>query len=573
MNEKYGLINYTKHYGERMVTEFILPLISFAAFIALIFLSVRISSSTTRTPGSNVYLFFCIAAAFIAFIEFQVFISDTPRTAQFWMFFASLWPFAAALFHHFILTFLNYKLSRYKSYLFFLYGAALFMAVSFFMYVSTGEGLVIKDYGIFMISPYGDNLLSGGAAVYGGYFFSIANIFLIVYWFFLKAQRDQGLKRFLAFAFLGSYAAVGLVIIGIFLSGRTMPEFISLQYLLFAVFSFAAIRRYNFFNLNPNIAVENIISAMQDLFFLCNSDGTVVKVNQKTEDVMAVPKTDLEGKYIGDILLNGYKKIPDETKFCLKVEREGSGERSIVEFAFSSISNKRGRNIGYICLGYDLTGMVEREQELRKSLEEKTVLLREIHHRVKNNLQVIISLLELRAGILDTGNSKEMLKEEISRIRVISMVHNLLYKENDLRIIYLPNFVMDIIHLAAETFDKPSIGVIHDIHIPPMHLNMDRSIILGLILYEAVNNAYKHDFVPSGKGNLVVDGIWENEELTLMVVNNNSQECEISADCKTLGLQLMEVLSDQIEGTIVISSCKVGKEGWRVMLTIPAGET
>jgi PAS domain S-box-containing protein len=304
---------------------------------------------------------------------------------------------------------------------------------------------------------------------------------------------------------------------------------------------------------------------MDDLFFLCHTDGTVVNVNRKTMEVLGVEEDGLAGQPIQECISRDVDLSSDKA-ITVPIRRKQYAQERIVQFRASPLYSRKGSKIGYIVLGSDITESAERQQQLRAAVEEKSVLLKEVYHRVKNNLQVIISLLDLRSGIIDDPDNKMLLLEEIARIRVISMVHNLIYERDDLRSIQIVPFTRNIIYMVAEIFELPLLDITLDIHLPEIELNMDRGVIFGLIMYEAINNAFKHVFSAGGKGVLRVTGTDENGHIRIVVANNAGDSAP-GRNKDTLGITLMEMLSAQIDGSLEVIKPGGGDTGeWSVVI-------
>ena len=194
----------------------------------------------------------------------------------------------------------------------------------------------------------------------------------------------------------------------------------------------------------------------------------------------------------------------------------------------------------------------EAERKLRWSLEEKEVLLREIHHRVKNNLQVISSLFYLQADYVDDPRSLEILRESRNRVKSMALVHERLYRSADLAKI---DFVEYIRSLANELFvsygiNQNIIGL--KIESDQVLLGVDRAIPLGLIVNELVSNSLKHAFSDGREGELRLEIQVKDDRLNL-VVSDNGRGFPENLDwqgVQTLGLRIVKILIDQLGGEI-----------------------
>ena len=193
------------------------------------------------------------------------------------------------------------------------------------------------------------------------------------------------------------------------------------------------------------------------------------------------------------------------------------------------------------------------EEALKASLQEKEVLLKEIHHRVKNNMQVISSLLSLQSRHLEDPKAIGMFKDSQHRIRSMALVHEKLYQAKDLSRIdfgqYLQNLIVYLVH--SYQIDSGRIGL--KIDVGGAALDINTAIPCGLIVNELVTNALKHAFPGGRKGEVRVTlRTGAGGKLTL-TVGDNGVGWPAEADFRrteTLGMQLVTMLVDQLDGSI-----------------------
>ena len=202
----------------------------------------------------------------------------------------------------------------------------------------------------------------------------------------------------------------------------------------------------------------------------------------------------------------------------------------------------------------------EKNKQLKRTLSEKETLLKEIHHRVKNNLQVICSLLRLQKFEIEDEASPRVLEAfETSRRRVISMseVHNQIYQTDHLAGVDPESYLRDLTNAIIETCDillEPSVKV--DVH-PDVNLEIDEAIHTGLILNELISNAIEHAVDESGERlEITIEMSRENDKYCLRVADNGcglEPDFDI-AETSSLGLQLVQSLAvDQLEGELNIN--------------------
>jgi two-component sensor histidine kinase/CheY-like chemotaxis protein len=196
------------------------------------------------------------------------------------------------------------------------------------------------------------------------------------------------------------------------------------------------------------------------------------------------------------------------------------------------------------------------DQRICASLKEKEVLLREIHHRVKNNLQVICSLLKLQSAYLKDKQILDVLRESQNRIRSIALVHEKLYRTEDLSRInmadYVPSLAAHLLRACGVTTEAITV----DTDVQPVRLNVETAIPCGLILNELVTNALLHAF-PDGRGRLTIRFCCLFANCFQLCVRDNGVGLPVDADPRkggSLGWQLIGALADQLKAEVEVAS-------------------
>ncbi|MEB3216343.1 MAG: histidine kinase dimerization/phosphoacceptor domain -containing protein [Nostocales cyanobacterium 94392] len=207
----------------------------------------------------------------------------------------------------------------------------------------------------------------------------------------------------------------------------------------------------------------------------------------------------------------------------------------------------------------DITARKQIENKLKTSLKEKEVLLKEIHHRVKNNLQIISSLLRLQSGYIKDKQALEVFQDSQNRIRAMALIHENLYQVNNLAEIEFSEYIRKL------TNNLISFYAIHNkikinTNIEKGFLKIDTAIPCALIINELISNSIKHAFKNSDEGEIYVEFIALQENKYSLSVSDNGigvQESIDSLKKQSLGLELVWNLVEQLEGTIVYN-CKFG---------------
>jgi PAS domain S-box-containing protein len=199
----------------------------------------------------------------------------------------------------------------------------------------------------------------------------------------------------------------------------------------------------------------------------------------------------------------------------------------------------------------DITERKKSEEMLKSSLREKDVLLREIHHRVKNNLQIISSLLNLQKSDTRNTDTKEVLTECQNRVRSMALIHEKLYETNDLARIDFSTYIQDLTSYLFRSYGTPA-TIQRRIDSEKVQLNIDTAIPCGLIVHELVSNALKYAFPNGGPGEIQIRLGGENGKY-LLTVSDNGVGLPKGLDFRSvesLGMRLVNTLTNQLDGKV-----------------------
>ncbi|HZI51979.1 MAG TPA: histidine kinase dimerization/phosphoacceptor domain -containing protein [Terriglobia bacterium] len=201
----------------------------------------------------------------------------------------------------------------------------------------------------------------------------------------------------------------------------------------------------------------------------------------------------------------------------------------------------------------DITDRKRSEERIRASLKEKEVLLKEIHHRVKNNLQVISSLLNLQANQIRDKETAQVFRDSQSRVKAMSLVHERLYQSSDLARIDFAGYVQDVTRHLLRSYQSGPRGVKLKVDVDPVSFNIDTAIPCALIINELVSNSLKYAF-PNGKDGEILIRLnqTDSDDLNLCISDNGiGFPHDVSWEkTDSLGLQLVRSLTDQLNGSI-----------------------
>jgi two-component sensor histidine kinase/CheY-like chemotaxis protein len=193
------------------------------------------------------------------------------------------------------------------------------------------------------------------------------------------------------------------------------------------------------------------------------------------------------------------------------------------------------------------------EEKLLASLQEKEVLLKEIHHRVKNNLQIVYSLLNLESKQLRDECALKGLQDCRERIKTMALIHEKLYRSRDLARIDFGDYIKDLVKALFDAYGTPSCVRLQVKTTEGVSLRMEQAVPCGLVLYELVSNSLKHAFPGNRRGEILVALAQESDGKTALRVKDDGVGLPEGLNirtCPSLGLQLVGRLVDQMQGTV-----------------------
>jgi PAS domain S-box-containing protein len=204
----------------------------------------------------------------------------------------------------------------------------------------------------------------------------------------------------------------------------------------------------------------------------------------------------------------------------------------------------------------DITARKQAEEQLRMSLHEKEILLKEIHHRVKNNMQIISSLLNLQSSYISDAQALEIFQESQNRVRSMALIHEKLYSSKNLGKIDLGEYVSDLVNHLFRSYKADGKGITLNVQAEDVHLGIDAAVPCGLIINELISNALKHAFPLNSQGEILVE-LQKNRQRVSLRISDNGLGFPTDLDFQntpSLGLQLVNTLVRQLDGTIELQN-------------------
>ena len=218
----------------------------------------------------------------------------------------------------------------------------------------------------------------------------------------------------------------------------------------------------------------------------------------------------------------------------------------------------------------DITERVQTENKIKASLKEKEVLLKEIHHRVKNNLQVMSSLINLQARYITDEQALQTLKEIQNRIQSMALIHEKLYQSEDMVRINFREYIQSLTAYLYQTYGVQLVAITLKSNVDDIFLDIDTAVPCGLIVNELVSNSLKHVFTEGMKGEIHIDFHLDTDNQLTLTVSDNGVGFPQDLDFRkteSLGLRLVVMLTEQLEGTIKLDR----SDGTKFEITFQVG--
>nr|WP_319374179.1 PAS domain S-box protein [uncultured Methanobacterium sp.] len=309
---------------------------------------------------------------------------------------------------------------------------------------------------------------------------------------------------------------------------------------------------------------KSIFENAAEAIILFDCQGIILESNDKIDEIFGFKKEEIIGKnFMNIVSMMGMDY--EETRIVFNHLISGN-ELKQIEW---TIQNKNGKEVifrvrpsiirdknsinGILLLMEDITELKNVENNLKTSLEEKEILLREIHHRVKNNLQIISSLLSLQRIQVEDKQTADILWECQGRVRTMAMIHENLYQSQDIGYINFRNYVEKMLYDIFNSYhvDEKSINL--NTQVESVEMGIETAMPCGLIINELATNSIKHAF-PEGNGNIKIE-LKSDGEAHVLSFADDGIGLPLNTDpkkSKKLGLMVVKTLVNQLNGMMEI---------------------
>jgi PAS domain S-box-containing protein len=319
---------------------------------------------------------------------------------------------------------------------------------------------------------------------------------------------------------------------------------------------------------------RHLIETSQGIIWSVNTEGILTFVNPAAlklygyaaEEVMGRKFSDFISKELQEKGIEKFKQFLDSDSI-IQYETDWfhkNGTQFYLSCNIIALRDDTGKIIGITGTAVDITERKKAEEQLKLSLQEKEALLKEVHHRVKNNLQVISSLLDLQSQQIQDPVTMEVFRASQNRVKSIALIHEKLYQSDNLARVNLAEYIQSLTSYLLQTYPIDPNNISLQLQVKQIFLNLDIVIPCGLIINELVSNALKYGFPGNTKGTIWVclnsvclaSTEKQGQQFTLVIGNNGMklQDEQQFYQPKSLGFQLVQALVKQLQGTIEITS-------------------
>lgn len=337
--------------------------------------------------------------------------------------------------------------------------------------------------------------------------------------------------------------------------------------------------------------IESLEEA-SDCILIADSEGTLLYANNTITEGLSKSPSEVIGKSLFSVLFqddqdveDARRSLEDDGRFYGEVELTDETGKSVFHDVTIAAVQQSSSGSAYVGISRDVTDRKQTEAELddyrrnlerlvserterlqkeiaenkaiqvhlANSLQEKELLIKEVHHRVKNNMQVISSLLSIQAeGTGDTTYST-LLNESQQRIKSMALIHETLYQSEDLLKIDFQEYIESLTNSLSRSYVVPGVSVFVDVNVEDVQLDLETAVPCGLIINELASNALKHAFVgKEGPGVIDIDFVIQDCNYSLRIADNGiglSDEFDLDRHT-SMGMEIVAILTAQLEGKL-----------------------
>ena len=303
-----------------------------------------------------------------------------------------------------------------------------------------------------------------------------------------------------------------------------------------------------------------------DLITRINKDFSFAYASPAAADIFGYSPEELLSLNLLDLVVSGYTSfLKEQLAEAVSTRRPHSvafltrtkGNETIwVESTYNPVFDpKTGDFREFVSVTRNVQELKKREMGIVEGTKQKENLLREIHHRVKNNFAILVSLINMQKSQSQSEDVKQSLTNLQLRIRTMALVHEMLYRSEDFEKISFPDYVRSVASVVSSTYGRMNVHL--DFQMEPVIINIETAIPLGLMLNELLSNAYRHAFTDNSQGAISVK-FNKHEAPNYYALTIADSGCGLPdgfsmEGTKTMGLQIVDILIKQIEARLLIT--------------------
>lgn len=312
---------------------------------------------------------------------------------------------------------------------------------------------------------------------------------------------------------------------------------------------------------------RRVVESAPNAMVMVNSRGKIEMVNTQAELLFQYTRAELLGQLIEILVPERFRhEHPDKRRqFFGDLQsrpmgagrdlfgRRKDGSEFPIEIGLNPIETEEGMMV--LSSIVDISDRKQKELRIQDALTEKDVLLGEIHHRVKNNLQVVHSLLSLQSSLINDEAVRNMLMDSQNRIQSMALIHQTLYQSNNFARVDFADFLEALIPTLVNSYSISGKNITLVVDVDEVYLPINSAIPCGLLINELITNALKHAFTDRSEGKISISlSTKDNNEIQLMISDDgNGIADHLNLDeVETLGLRLVNLLSQQLNGVLHI---------------------
>jgi PAS domain S-box-containing protein len=315
---------------------------------------------------------------------------------------------------------------------------------------------------------------------------------------------------------------------------------------------------------NTQAHLSTLVKTIPDLIWLKDADGVYLACNTAFERFFGAGEADIAGKTdydfvhreLADFFREHDRKAMNAGRPTVNEEWitfADDGHQALLETIKTPMFNNRGELIGVLGIGRDISARKQAEEEIKKQLAEKEILLREVHHRIKNNFAGVESFLLLQMNASESHEAKAVLRDSMARVRGMSILYDKLLLTGDYQDIsvraYLDDLIECIVAIAGKQ-EKISVRT----QIDDFRLDTKTAISVGTIVNELLTNVFKHAFIDSNEG-IVTILLKKTGQSVQLTVSDNGKGIDRSRESSTgLGLAIVKMLVGHMQGKYAVET-------------------